>query len=213
MSDWIPGSPPALVGDVVHAAAQLIGIIGTGRKLSTPDAEAILFHLQSLMAEHQGQPLSPSQLSMYLASRIAPVWNMQYPTAGTDPAWYGDTGDGETLASVIRADLELENLAEEQIAAYLKFYNGEQWDADVMARRMADRRPTLTVNWLPAIVSRILTTQPEMAQNEQFVRAVCVAVTRRNMDAQKIYNYAVSSAAERMSERAQTVRAASEEPS
>ncbi len=80
----------------------------------------------------------------------------------------------------------------------LRFYHGDQWDAEVLKSRAARDRPSLVVNRLPAILmaalqqSRRIPEETTPAERER----LALAVVRLNRDVQRMYNYFVSARCE-----------------
>ncbi len=103
-----------------------------------------------------------------------------------------------TAESLLESNPWVHGLTPEELDRYRKFYAGEQWDPAVRARRMVLRRPTLVVNWLPAIVALIVARSSVEGRSihTDSVSALELIVTRWNMDAQKAYNYMASAAVE-----------------
>jgi hypothetical protein len=116
-------------------------------------------------------------------------------------AWQGTslTDPPPARQLLVETRASRERLTPEQIARYGRFYNGqEQWDQAVEARRKSAVRPTLTVNLLPGLVARMAHDSAAKGQplSEQERADLVIAVTMLNMDAQKLYNYLASAAAE-----------------
>jgi hypothetical protein len=94
-------------------------------------------------------------------------------------------------------------------AEVMKFYNGDQWDADTRQDRLAKGRPCLTVNRLPSLVAASIEKELALFPASQIasgaltaeeIQDLCILVTRRNRSAQEFYNYMASSVAEIMAE-------------
>ena len=69
----------------------------------------------------------------------------------------------------------------------IRFYLGDQWPSEVRARRLAQGRPCLVSNRLPAIVRSLMAANPQA--NE---RRVVLEVVRQWRDAQLVVNYCLS---------------------
>jgi hypothetical protein len=115
--------------------------------------------------------------------------------------WHGDPLDHFLTVHDITLTNHwaLQQLSGKQASDLLYFYSGqEQWDNTVSEKRYTESRPALTVNLLPTIVARAL-SQSRLA-NEYCTHAdverCALAVTMRNMDAQRIYNYQLTQLAE-----------------
>jgi hypothetical protein len=112
-------------------------------------------------------------------------------------ARFGFTGDqlgiGLTIAKILLSDERPTEEGEE--AAALAFFNGEQWPEDVYQRRIKHGRPALVVNKLPAILGEAKANSVAPYSPEDIARAIVILV-RRNFDAQRLFNYMCSSAAE-----------------
>jgi len=192
---------------VMRAALRLGGGIIHGQEPSAEMLDSALFHLVSILKEHPVPFPSASILAWTLASRIAPEFDSIFPPAGIEPKWYGDDMEGETFASVIIAGVAGDQVSVEDAIWYLRFYTGEQWDPKVAQRRKSEGRPCLIINRLPGMVSRILAKATTTQQNDEKYRTrVAVEVTRRNRDAQIIYNWMVSNVAELLQSEAEKRR-------
>jgi hypothetical protein len=75
----------------------------------------------------------------------------------------------------------------------LWFLAGDQWPADVLARRLAAGRPCLVDNRLPAFVQQILAAHRVPASKAY---SVIERVVRENRDKQMLHNYLMSARAE-----------------
>lgn len=119
----------------------------------------------------------------------------EFPPAPSEmPDWWcGDPLDSKlTAASIINANYGMiERLSLDDINDAVKFYNGEQWEDDVMVSRGKQGRPTLTINKLHLLVSNAL--QASREEHEWLTPAdhtrLIVTLTVRNMDAQRMFNY------------------------
>jgi hypothetical protein len=72
----------------------------------------------------------------------------------------------------------------------LEFYGGNQWPADVLARRIAMGRPCLVINKLPMFVQQVMAKQRVPASE---FHNVVERVVRENRDRQVLINYEASS--------------------
>ncbi len=118
--------------------------------------------------------------------------------------WTGDPIETMPPASsLLAADQQVFTAQEENEALF--FYDGDQWLDHVKHERLRHGRPCLVVNRIPALVAAAISKDPEFSlkpgrcysghQEEQLTRLKVITV-RRNMDAQRVYNYMVSCAAE-----------------
>ncbi len=80
----------------------------------------------------------------------------------------------------------------------LKFYSGDQWDANVQVSRFESGRPCVVVNQLPAIVKRVM-SKVVVFPDAACERSVILAITWLNQDAQRVYNYGICSLIELLS--------------
>lgn len=115
-------------------------------------------------------------------------------------AWWGTALESVAPAMAIlnAADIEAVYGRTDETAALLDFYEGHQWPALIRYQRVT--RPCLVVNRLPEIVALAIARCPTPLSAED-LRALKIAVTRENKDAQMLYNYTLSAFAEHLSHR------------
>ncbi len=91
-----------------------------------------------------------------------------------------------------------ERLTPGQVKALGDFYTGQEQDADTLSIRTGNRRPTLTVNLLPALVARMISDAAREGKTltDEERTDLVIIVTLLNRDAQRLYNYLLSAAAE-----------------
>lgn len=106
----------------------------------------------------------------------------------TQVDWPGEHFNGMTARQVIGLAL----VGEDELTDPIKeFYGGKQWDPDNEARRWQKERPALVINKLPGIVAAIISNShltEEVVEPADLEKVIAI-VTRRNMDAQRYYNY------------------------
>jgi hypothetical protein len=104
--------------------------------------------------------------------------------------WAGDKFDnGETAETVLAAYAGAGATIEE-----LRFYDGAQWEPEILTSRMAAARPTLVLNRLPALVTCLVSRSKlqgatlDLSQQSRLV----AAIVKRNADAQRMHNWFAS---------------------
>lgn len=87
------------------------------------------------------------------------------------------------------------NTCIEEDVKILAFYEGHQWDPEVLEERLSRFRPTIVINKLPGIVRSLIMNEERSAHDmsEASTRELILAVTREYRDAQRLYNYMYSS--------------------
>jgi hypothetical protein len=110
------------------------------------------------------------------------------PAVAAGIAWHGDDLIHSPSGAAILASIPD---GWEPTADLLNFYNGDQWAPEVLERRQG--RPCLVVNMLPRLYA--LAWDAGAGHPEDDERLKCW-ITYRNMEAQRLYNYMVSAAAE-----------------
>lgn len=110
-------------------------------------------------------------------------------------AWFGSQVETVAPADDLLACAFI--LTDEQIAEGLTLYRGgEQWPAEVLNERQLNHRPALTVNRLPDIVATSLSRSRAPLTEEQ-VQRVTAYLAYVNGDAQRLYNYLLSTLVEK----------------
>lgn len=140
------------------------------------------------------------------------VFERKYREWGSAPdasdliKWPGDPVESMPPArALLAADQQIFTAQEENQALF--FHDGDQWDQEIKSRREMHRRPTLTINRIPLLVAASIAADPEsylscgpgrmLSQVQQAtITRLKIIITRRNMDAQKVYNFLCSAAAE-----------------
>ena len=108
---------------------------------------------------------------------------------------------GDDFATISAATFILDEFAhwevitESQRAEARRFYGGHQWDERLAHEREKEHRPWLTVNRLPSLVAASIAANRKWMTDDEIDR-LCIAITLRNMNAQKFYNYMASTAVE-----------------
>ncbi len=174
---------------IIWAALTKVGRLLPGCTPSAAEYEAAKFHLDSMWIEGFDPP-SPSMTSVELAKRIDHRRHDRYPEwKGDDPVWM------PCAEAVIVSGPE----AVHEDEAVDRFYEGQQWDEMVRIKRLGARRPCLVFNRLPMLVSLAIAQRdpalPPLTTVQH--RALRRAVTRRNRDAQLLFNMEMSNLAER----------------
>ncbi len=179
--------------EIIHAAMYKIGTLSPGQTPPEHEYTAAKFHLDGMREE--GSRGSASQLSLELAHRLLPEID-----AGV-ASWHGDTTEFMQPAEVVIASDPGHSVDH----AYLTdeycdlFYAGQQWDEFILRDRRKSGRPTLVLNRLPMLadvaIARRDPNRPSLTPKQ--LRALCRAITRRNRDAQMLYNYEFSFMAEK----------------
>jgi hypothetical protein len=108
--------------------------------------------------------------------------------------WQGDVfHDGVTIKDILEGAESFWPTPEE-CSELSAFYAGHQWDTEILSRRYEQSRPALVLNMLPAIIERAIAATRIAGQCvlEPQVERAKLIVTRRNMDAQRMYNYLCS---------------------
>lgn len=113
--------------------------------------------------------------------------------------WMGDPLESmPTARALLTADQQVFTNEQEQEA--LAFFDGgNQWPEDIAAARMELGRPCLTVNRLPLILAAMINASEdadeEPLEPDELAR-LKIILARRNMDAQKAFNWMWSNVAE-----------------
>lgn len=107
------------------------------------------------------------------------------------PVWTGFPTEGVTIDSLVQSEWDNWPPSEEEIAAALVFYDGQQWDRDVSLRRLAAGRPCLVVNRLPGMAAAIIHNSGRCTLLQ--ISYVVTILYRRCKEAQMLYNYMASS--------------------
>lgn len=114
--------------------------------------------------------------------------------------WFGAALETLPAASDL-LDATSMALTGEEMDAALAFYRGKQWPDAIAALRQRDARPMLVVNRLPELVATALRREREVGTrvlSPVEERRLIILLTRQNMDAQMLYNYALSALAEQL---------------
>lgn len=111
-------------------------------------------------------------------------------------AWPGDeVANGMTAQEYIAHE---RTPSAGEIIGGSEFYNGDQWPKSARQARLSKGRPCLVINRLPGIVSMLCANSQrsgEALTGEEYITLIAIVV-RRNLDAQRFYNYTASSIAE-----------------
>ena len=111
------------------------------------------------------------------------------------PIWTGDTEESIKATPLIHCFTPHTGPSD---AECLRFYRGDQWDKNIMQQRRSQARPCLVINKLPHLVAVSIRKSSGNVDSETLIAITC-AITRRNMDAQRLYNFTASAAAEQAS--------------
>jgi hypothetical protein len=114
------------------------------------------------------------------------------------PEWRGANYHGVTVDALIQSEFpnprDWPSWGER--AAAQKFYDGEQWDPEILKRRTEQGRPTLVLNQLSSLVALLVSNDDRRWLYPERMTLVVTAVVRQNRDAQVLHNYLASTAAE-----------------
>ncbi len=202
-------SANALRGDIVDEAYRLLGELEAGEVCSAPRYDRADLHLQGLEMEFPW--ITPSEMAHKLAARLAP----QPPNPSDLIKWPGDLPETMPPArAMLAADQQIFTAQEENEALF--FHDGDQWDQIVKTHRKNAGRPVLTVNRIPLLVAASIAADPEShlsaapgralsGDQQAMITRLKIIITRRNMDAQRFYNFMCSNAAEMASIKHQTI--------
>ena len=110
------------------------------------------------------------------------------------PIWIGDT-----IESIESADEVIRNTPHTGPTEVecLRFCRGDQWVRAIQLKRWEDGRPCLTINRLPALISAATRKGGRELSSEEYIQ-LCCAIARRNMDAQRLYNFTYSALVEQV---------------
>lgn len=168
---------------IVEMAFIRLGIIQPGRVLSKSEMD---YGISLLGLLPDGDDLETVDK---LAIELAPAYKLDLVK------WTGDKPEDMQNAFHVISSVSIHGLSDAERAKLLDFYHGNQWDENHVRERDANQRPSLVVNRLPGLVSISLamTKTPVMQEEMENLK---IAVTMRNRDAQRAYNYMVSTEAE-----------------
>lgn len=140
-----------------------------------------------------------------------PRWEPVPEVPTTQVQWMGDPIESMPAAEAILRECT-DGFSADDVAKALKFYGGDQWPEGPKIQRKVLGRPFVTVNRLPLLVaasleaswragSNYFTRVPSRSLSEEQEKSLArlkVIITRRNWDAQEMYNYLCSNLVERM---------------
>ncbi len=203
----VSGNPTR--GEIVDEAYRLIGELDAGECCSAPRYDRADLHLQSL--ENEFPRITSSEMAHKLAGRLT----IQPPNPSDLIKWSGDLPETMPPArAMLAADQQIFTSHDENEALF--FHDGDQWDIEVRSARENAGRPVLTVNRIPLLVAASIAADPEShltcapgrtlsGDQQAMITRLKVIITRRNMDAQRLYNFMCSNAAEMASIERQTI--------
>lgn len=114
-----------------------------------------------------------------------------------DIKWTGD----DPAARVSVADYIADSATcwtDEELSKAESFIRGDQWNQEIHRQRMLDDRPTLTINRVHSIAASCRSVSQQRGEQVSQYEGdrLAVAIFRNNADAQRLYNYMASVAAE-----------------